>query len=167
MERCCMLPGRPDIMKFKTFSRLRNELHPSDFKCSKLSTKAFKHHWALRKWMKWWGCKAWHSDIKTPCGKMIRLCHYPAYLIRIYSTSPPFSAPVKPQRTKNLIYSSLFWQNKCLCCVCVCVHAQCATWSSPQPFGALTVTAMARRTLFQHCSRQPSNSITVAPQWSE
>lgn len=39
--------------------------------------------------MKWQGCQAWHSDIKkSPYGKMIRLCHYAAYLIEIYCTSP-------------------------------------------------------------------------------
>lgn len=44
MERYCVLPGEPDIMKFKTFTPLHNELDPSDFKWSELGTKAFKHH---------------------------------------------------------------------------------------------------------------------------
>lgn len=107
---------------------------------------------------------------------MIRLSHYPTHLIKIYCTELNLLSSIlqyshRGQRMLLKVVSSGKIRVFMLCLwtcenMCACTMSNPTTLSSLQPLGALTVTMLAQWTIFHHCSRQPSNSIIVAPQSS-
>lgn len=64
--------------------------------------------------------------IKSPQGKNEKLSNYHIYLIYIYCTELSFfnsKALYRSRRTLNIIYRSLCWANKSICC-CACARVR-------------------------------------------
>lgn len=101
---------------------------------------------------------------------MIRLSHYPPYLIKIYCTEQNILLSIiwQGHRGHAVLFTEVSTGKMSLCVMLIFVYwsvqAQgAALWHDPLS----SPMRMAQCILFHYCLRQPSNSITVALQSSK
>lgn len=130
--------------------------------CVPLATQARKEmlHAASQR-----SISTWQSCIMAPYSKMITASHYPTYVLRSYCDE--INAHRQQRGRISFKVVSVVLPLLRLCGVGVNQRTKAAPMTrSSQSSTAPTVT-MAGRTPSQHRSRRPSNSITLAPQWSK